>query len=602
MPLLRRAALGAVLALTFVSSARAADDGPNAYTVDITGEPSGRVSDLIERSSQLLALLKRPPPSPAALGRRISEDEDRIRAVLESGGYYGAEISTRAEEKDNITAVKIEIASGPLYTLRSLKLDLGPSAAALDLPVLRDGVYLESANALAGKAARATEIIAAEDAALAALRAGGFAFARRGDRGVVVDDASRAIDVILPVELGPHGVFGAVRVHGDTDVSPAFIDSFVSWTPGMRYDARRLERLRLDLITAGLYSAVMVAPAPTEGMPDGAPVDIDITVRDALHRTFGAGATYARDKGAGASAFWEHRNILGGGERLRASIEGTELDQTATIAFSKPGFLARRQLLKLGVEGRHADTAAYREWGSTSTAALERELSDTWTVGGGASLDLGSIEDNGVSRSSYLAGLPLTATWSTTDRLTPLDPVKGWRVALAATPFAGDFEGTVAFLKSEAQVSIYVPMDTQARTVIAARVKAGSIVGAATSQVPANRRFYAGGGGSIRGFGYQLIGPLDADLTPSGARSVFEGSIEARYRFSSTIGVVPFIDAGMASRSSVPGNARLRAAAGIGGRYYTPVGPLRVDVAVPLNRRPGVDKSYQFYISFGQAF
>ncbi len=579
------------------------EEGPGPYTVEITGEPSGTVTDLIKRSSQLLALRDRPPPSPAALGRRMSDDETRIRAILESEGYYAAEIESRTEDNGNSTAVTIAITPGPRYVLRSLVLDAGPRGTRLELPVLKDQAYLAPTKSLIGAPARAGEIIAAEDSALAALRAGGFAFARRGDRDVKVDDANAAIDVILPVTLGPHAVFGHVRVKGETEVAPSFVDSLVSWHPGMRYDARRLERLRLDLITAGIYSSVTVEPAPTEDIADGAPLDIDVTVRDALHKTFGAGASYARDKGAGASTFWEHRNILGGGERLRLSIAGTQLDQTASAAFTKPGFLSRKQILKLSTEARHTDSEAYREWGSTTTAALERELSDTWTVGGGVSLDLGDIEENGLSRRSYLAGLPLTATWSTTDRLRPLDPIKGWRVALATTPYGGDFDGTVKFLKNEAQVSTYLPLDDNARMVLAARVKAGSIIGESTNNIPANRRFYAGGGGSVRGYAYQFVSPLDADLKPTGGRSILEGSIEARYRFSNTFGIVPFLDAGMTSLSSIPGqNDTLRYAAGIGGRYYTPVGPLRVDVALPLNRRAGVDKSLQFYISFGQAF
>jgi len=595
-----------VFCLSAQTSARGAETPAGVpYTVEVTGEPSGDVSDLIKRASQLMALRDRPPPSLAALGRRIRDDEDRVRAILESEGYYNATVVTRMDENENggTTKVTVTIEAGKRYTLRELNLELGPRAADETQPVLRTRAYLGPAENLIGKAARAETIIAAEDAAIAALRVGGFAFARRGDRDVKVDHEAGEITVTLPVHLGPNVVFGDVNVRGETKVGRSFVDGLVSWRQGDRYDSSRLERLRIDLITAGLYSSVRVEPAGTDQMPDGAPLDIDVIVQDALHRTFGAGAKFARDKGLGATLFWEHRNIIGGGEKLNAALDATEIDQKTNVTFTKPGVWSPKQTLKIVNQLTHSDTDAYEEWGAVTTAALERKLSDTWTVSGGVSLDIADINEDGTSRRSYLAGLPVTATWTTTNPLTPLDPVKGWRIALAATPFGGAFAGSVAFFKSEAQASVYVPMDSQFRTIIAARVKAGSIVGTGTDRVPANRRFYAGGGGSIRGYAYQLAGPLAADNTPTGGRSVIEGSLEVRYRVTDTIGVVPFMDAGMASRSSIPGtNSTILTAAGLGVRYYTPVGPLRVDVAMPLNRRPGVDKGFQFYISFGQAF
>jgi translocation and assembly module TamA len=597
------AALSTVLAGTLPRDVSAQDAGGVRYTVSVSGEPSGRVTDLIEEASQLLALLKRPPPSLAALSRRIRDDEDRIRAILESEGYYDAVVATKVGENASPVAVDINIDAGKPYTLASLVLEIGPRSADKALPVLRDQLYQRPIEDVKGKPARAASIIAAEDAAIAALRAGGFAFAKRGDRQVHVDHQAGVIAVTLPVHLGPDAVFGNVRVEGSNAVADRFVDSLVTWTPGMRYDATRLERLRLDLITSGLFSSVKVQPAATEDIANGAPLDVDVDVQDALHHTFGIGGKYARDKGVGASAFWEHRNILGGGERLRLAIDATEIDQTVSAAFTRPAFLRPDQTLKLTTELGHHDTDAFREWGSTTTTALERRLSDTWTVSAGVSLDLADIEDIDGSRRSYLAGLPMTATWSTTDPLIPLDPVRGWRVALAGTPFAGTFSGSVAFFRSEAQASVYVPLDTAARSVFAARLKAGSIVGATTNQIPANRRFYAGGGGSIRGYGYQLVSPIGADLNPTGGRSLLEASLEVRYRINNTFGVVPFVDAGMTSLSNVPGlNGQLRSAVGIGGRYFTPVGPLRVDIAMPVNRRPGIDKRFQFYISFGQAF
>ena len=205
-----------------------------------------------------------------------------------------------------------------------------------------------------------------------------------------------------------------------------------------------------------------------------------------------------------------------------------------------------------------------------------------------------------------LFGIPLTATHYVTDDITNtaiLDAVSGWHLNVAATPYFGTYIDKVSFVRSEAEVSTYVPLNPARTFVLAGRLKLGSIVGSSTDHIPADRRFYAGGGGSIRGIGYQLAGPIDAAGNPSGGRSLIEGSIETRFRVTTSIGLVPFVDAGSVSTSSLPGkDLSLRVAAGLGARYYTGVGPLRLDVAVPLNKRPGVDKGFQFYLSFGQAF
>jgi translocation and assembly module TamA len=184
-----------------------------------------------------------------------------------------------------------------------------------------------------------------------------------------------------------------------------------------------------------------------------------------------------------------------------------------------------------------------------------------------------------------------------------VDQTRGWRLDATAAPYAGSYNGTASFLSTTVEGDYYLPLDAREWRVLAARLKLGTILGAGIGNIPPDKRFYGGGGGSVRGFGFQLISPLAADNTPIGGRALIETSLEARVRVSDTIGIVPFIDAGAVSASPLPGkNARFGVGAGIGGRYYTAVGPMRVDIAIPLNPRTGIDKGFQFYVSFGQAF
>jgi translocation and assembly module TamA len=218
------------------------------------------------------------------------------------------------------------------------------------------------------------------------------------------------------------------------------------------------------------------------------------------------------------------------------------------------------------------------------------------------SLEVAELTDAVGTGQSYLAGLPLILSRDRTDSL--LDPKRGHRLAVEVTPYFGEFAGTALFARTFVTGTYYYPLTKTPRPmVLAARLKLGSVVGESSQDIPANKRFYAGGGGSVRGYGYQLIGLLDDDNAPRGGRSVIEMGLEARIPISGTLSLVPFVDAGLVSPNVVPSFSEpLRIGAGLGGRYETPVGPLRVDIALPVNPRPGIDDSYQFYISFGQAF
>ncbi len=570
------------------------------YTVEITGAANG-IERLMRESSQLLSLRDRLPATQRALTRRIEGDVERFRAVLESEGYYAGRVERAVEAQGDTALVKISITPGERYTVGKVQLSFDEIEQGIDAAILSNKQYESPLVEIVGKSARAEDVIAAEEAGIVELQNAGFPFAERGERQVEVDHEKKAVNVLLPVSLGPFAMFGMERFSGLKTVREPYLQELVPWNTGEVFSAGQLEDYRRTLVTSGLFTSVRVEAGDAPAAADTAEIDVNVVLTEAAHRSIGAGAKYGRDRGFGGSVFWEHRNLFGEAEKLRLSLDGTQLDQTATADLRKPNFLSLNQTLILGSEVKHADTDAFQEWSGNISAALERKLGGHWTVSAGATVEIASLTEDNITRTSYLAGLPLSAIYDTSNDV--LDPTHGWKVSVGVTPYAGAFDGSVAFVKSEAEGNAYVPLDERRRYVLAARLAVGSLAGSPTDQIPANRRFYAGGGGSIRGFGYQLVGPLDAGNEPTGGRSVIESSIEARLRITDTIGVVPFVDAGLVSLSSFPGDGgKLRTAAGIGGRYYTAVGPLRLDIAIPLNRRAGVDNSFQFYISFGQAF
>ena len=232
--------------------------------------------------------------------------------------------------------------------------------------------------------------------------------------------------------------------------------------------------------------------------------------------------------------------------------------------------------------------------------AIRHRFSDTFAVQAGLEVETGQSSD-ALGRLDYtLVGTPVAVTYDSTDSL--LDPTEGVRASASVAPYPSFFGSDPGIVITKGQASTYYALDEEARYVLAGRIGFGSIVGADLAEIPANRRFFAGGGGSVRGLEYRTLGPKSPFGDPIGGRSLLEGSVEARIKVTDTIGIVPFVDAGTAFEGSLPDfDERIRVSAGLGLRYYTGIGPIRLDVAFPVTREKG-DSPAAVYISLGQAF
>jgi translocation and assembly module TamA len=427
----------------------------------------------------------------------------------------------------------------------------------------------------------------------------GHPLAKIVDRRTVVDHSENTMRVTLEVDPGPLAKFGPVAIEGLTDVEEDYVRELIELTPGAIYDQRAVAALRTRLVDTQLFEAVSIDTA--QRVDDEGRLPLTIRVTERAPRSVGAGVSYSTDQGFGANAFWEHRNLFGRNEQLRFSITTAEINQEISLDYRVPNFRELDQDLIFSAAGVRQTTDAFDELSVAFFGGIERTLGEHWTVRGGPSLEYSIIDDNIDEETFLLAGLPLSAARDDTNSL--LNPTRGTRLSLALTPYYGVLEDNPSFLVSEVTGSAYLkPFDVD-WLVLAGRSRVGSIVGAPTEDLPANKRFYAGGGGSIRGYEFQSVGPLDDDDDPLGGRSVFEVSLETRFRVTETIGIVPFVDGGTVFDDVYPDfSETLRWAAGIGFRYYTAIGPIRADIAFPLNPRGGVDDLFQFYVSIGQAF
>ncbi len=565
------------------------------YEAAIEGVDDKELRDLLEASSQLKTLVKQPPPTVAGIERRAQDDVERLRKTLRSEGYYDGTVSYSLDAAKTPVAVRITVAPGPRYTLTEFEISY--TGAAQPNPDARPS--LKDLGVTLGMPAESAKIAEAQRLLTMKLAERSWPTAKIEDSKFVVDRQSKTMTARLRVNPGPSVRFGTVTVDGAETVDPDYIRQLVTWQKGAPYDSRKVMETRRTLLGTALFSTVSVdlSDAPTSGEERG----VVIRVAEKPHRTIGAGFSYSTDIGVGGEVFWEHRNIFGANETFRTSVKAAQIEQSAEVRLRKPAYLHRDQALLSSAAFTHKDTDAFDQLSVSGFIGMERQWTPQLRTIFGLAPSFDVVADNDEERKFALLGLPATLYWDASDNR--LDPTRGFRLDFNTTPYVGTGSDTLAFVTATVGVSAYHKIDKKGRYILAGRARVGSLVGAETTEVPATKRFFAGGGGSIRGYEFQSVGPLDSENDPLGGRSLLEIGTEIRIRLTDTIGVVPFVDGGSVFDDIYPTfDETVRWAAGLGLRYHTKIGPVRVDFGFPINGRDDVDDAFQFYISFGQAF
>jgi translocation and assembly module TamA len=569
----------------------AAADEP--YRVTFAGITVPAVADALENASQLVALANRPPASPAALRRRTLDDLPRLEAALHAEGYWQAKIAYRIDANEHPAHVTITPVPGPLFHIARVAFVL-PSAAPATLMADKGAAAIGLAP---GTPARSAPVADGNARIVALYGENGYPFAQVSDRHVTVDVATATMSVTYVIEPGQAARFGATTITGLRRTARDFVTRRIAWTMGARYDVRAVETTRQALVRSTLFSAVSITHAV--GIAADGTVAMTITVTEGPPRSIGAGAGYNTNLGFGARTFWEHRNLLGEGEDLRLTAGAAQRQLGVGAEFRRPDFAGRKIDLLANAALLHETTDAYRSRRWRGYVGLEDLAFPTYTLGAGVSLERAYLTESTHDENYLLLGTPFYLRRDTSDDL--LNPTKGTRTNVTITPYHGLLARDLSFISARIEERGYQRLDARGHVVLAGYAALGSIVGASLAGLPADKRLYAGGAGSVRGYGYQRAGPLDVNGDPSGGRSSLEFGTELRYRITDTIGLVPFFDAGNVYASNLPNKPSLFYGAGIGLRYYTAIGPIRLDLAFPIDKRAG-DSAVQVYISIGQAF
>ena len=564
------------------------------YQVTIEGVEDEALRELLNEVSETRRLIDRPPPSLTRLRRRAEDDRARLQQALSSEGYYDATIDISVDAEAEPVEVVFQVEPGPRYRLRDVVIEVTPPDADLRLP------SLEELGIAPGTPALGQTVLDAEAKLLERAKARGYALAEVGERRALIDRDADAMDLTLRLSTGPLVRFGEIAVSGLDEVQPDFVRQRLPWQPGQLITSERLTEGQRALRDTELFSTIRTRLG---GTPDAAGrLPVSVIVNERKHRSFELGVRYGTDEGPGGNIAWEHRNFFGRGERVRTELDASQIATFLTGSFRKPDVWLRDLALVAGGELAFENPDAYESKSATARVGLERRFREGMTLTAGPAFRAEQVEEANSGRQDNfgLVSLPVLFNWDRSDDR--LDPTRGGRLSLENEPFVDTFGNDLVFNKSRLEYAHYVQVLDEPRVVLAGRSAIGMLFGASRADIPADLRFYAGGGGSVRGFAFQRAGELDDQDDPIGGRSLFEASGEVRVRVTDTIGLVAFVDVGSAFTSRFPDfDDELRIGAGPGIRYLSPIGPLRVDVGFPVNPRES-DDAYELYVSVGQAF
>lgn len=550
------------------------------------------------------------------LAARARADEELLVEMLRVYGYYSGEVARalsgdrrgdngETAGSDTGPKVRFEILPGKRY--RFGRIDLGRLDTAPDFEKLRAEFEIQPGDPL-----NSDKIIEEEADLRLALGESGYPFAEIDAPSLLIDHARQEGDLSLPVEPGGKYVIAGVDSSDPRFLSDRHLERIARFDEGDVYQASLQADLRRAILATGLVSSVVVTPrevSPPQGDQPGE-VELAVDMERAPLRTIAGAIGYGTEDGFKVEASWEHRNLFPPEGALKVrGILGTR-EQLASVTYKRNNFLDRDQVLTIDAYASDIDTEAVDARTVALRGSFERisnllfQKPFSWQVGAEALYtDERNRVINGIprDRQTYrIFGLFGRATIDASDDL--LDPTSGYRLTGFVAPELSSSQGTETFyVRGQADASYYLPVDT---TVLAGRVRAATIQGADAFEIAPSRRLYAGGGGSVRGYGYQAIGPRNALGEPIGGGSLVEASIEARIQtglLDGAVELVPFIDAGTVSVGSTPDFRSIQYGAGLGVRYKTSFGPIRVDVGTPINPTE-FDAPVVVYVSLGQAF
>ncbi len=588
----RLAAALALTAATPLAATAAQGEADTSFETAIEGAPDelrGKL-DLISE----LVKAKRDYVTTAALRRAARRDVEAFNNALQAAGYYAgsADFEVTAGEDDGSTKVVFTITPGPLFRVTGYNILYQDDAEGRPQTLEDAGIKTK------GEADGAT-LREQQERFLTHLWNNGYPGAEIITRRVLAEFEKAEAEAVFVFVSGPRARFGKPRIDGAEHTDPTFIARLKTWKEGEEFDRAKMTAYTDRLRKTGIFSSVQVRAGQPEA--DGtAPIIVEVQERK--RRTIGLGVSYSTSEGPGGRIFFEHRNVFGNAENIRVELKGSEIEQSASVTGTRPWpKLGGEAFANAAFSNETTDAFDARSF-EVSGGVSKKWLKDRLETRGAIAFETSRIRNFSTDartfqdERNYFVSTPLSVIWDSENDL--LNPTKGFRASWNVTPYAGsDY-----FTQSEIGARGRVHFGENDVVTLAARMALGATIGSSFTDLPLNKRFYAGGGGSVRGYSYQEAGPLDADGDPLGGRSKIEGAFETRVKVMNNLQVAAFVDAGSVSTNSIPSfTDEYFVGYGGGLRYFSPIGPIRVDAAFPLDKRDS-DSAFQIYIALGQPF
>lgn len=585
--------LGAAAACASINGTQTADQAVNATVSNGQFRLTGVPAPLASRANALLQTGEPAPRSVLEKRNRAQSLARRVEDLLASEGYLAVEVFP--EDMTTLEgSSELLVRPGPVFTIATVSLE---GADPIDAET-RQLIDRALARLPAGSSVRTADVERTEAEIISLLHARGYAFASSPGIDALASRQDANVEITYSLSPGPLVRLGDL-VSEETDPrSQKAIEVLKTWKDGARYTPRTVDRLRTRLRSSGLYEGIGIVISE-EPDPDGYHT-VSLTLAEAKPRSVSFGVTASTTEGVGADAQWERRNITGRADKVTVRAEAATLSRSFTGIYERPniGRFGRTLSAEAGV--RQEETKAYDLDGLKVGARLAQPFTRQLTLSVGAAVDLTRITDQRSriflgDREQVTFSIPVTANYS--DVGDPLDPQEGIRGFATVESGVSVGEGTPGYTRMQVSGATYRKIAEN--LVAAVRAEYGAFSG--SNAVPADRLFFAGGGGTVRGYEYQSLSPTDQFGEFLGGRSLFSASAELRWRRSERFGYAAFIDAGAASDDAGSVFGEAKASIGFGVRYYPGFGPIRFDVAAPLNKRDG-DAPLQIYVSIGQAF
>ncbi|WP_293898616.1 autotransporter assembly complex family protein [Phenylobacterium sp.] len=589
-------AVAASAALCAPATAQAAE--PRAV---VQGEMDPELRAIV---TQVIGDTDRPIENRFEARRRARAAAEDAIAALRSEGYYAYRVDPDVSEADPPRPL-VQIAPGPRFLL-------GEATLAWTGKPPNGDAQAAAVRALSlppGGPGRAADIIAAEGRVVAAVQKRGYADAVAYPRDVVVDHADKTVTPTYNIAAGLLVHLEGLDIAPGSRTNPLWVRHLAPWAAGDPYDPDDVAELERRLLDTGVYDSVTVALAPVDQTSASGLRPVVVALAERKPRTIEGGASYSTSEGAGVNVRWTHYNLLSRADTIALYGQVSIRDSRTGVDLTLPQWLRPQQTLKTGAAVYRVVTDAYKETGVGVHADVTRRYGHsaylTSYVTVGASVD-GSRTDEIKAGTLTSLGRNLITVKALGDLLLdrsndPLSPTSGWRLSARLEPTVIVGDTNLPYLRAVAQGTYYQPLDKTGHTVIAGRLRLGRILNGTVDQIPASQRFYAGGGGSVRGFPFQAVGPRLADSTPQGGVFLAESSVEVRRDITEKWSAAVFVDAGAVGSGGPVDFNTLAAGAGFGVRYNLGIVPIRIDFATPVVRRRG-EPLLQAYVSIGQSF